>query len=298
MEYRLALGSLPEKRGWVLRAQQGNGVRFSEVAVFEQRGTESFEQASEYLKALPMASWPVAPKELPACRFGLAALDPARPQGSKHTLALCQLMGPHRPAPSPGVQHIKVKIGQQDPQAEQEALKPFLDRVKSIRLDANGQCNVKTAMKWLHFAQKTPKIAFLEQLLPVGQESTLAAMARDTSTPLALDESLCQPFGVERALDAHWPGLFAIKPSILGLDFPASIWPHTVLSCAHESVFGLSAWMALAEYLPLNFPVGLPQRCLTPQGLELPWPCDGAADWDLEAVWEGLRGKGGRCLRC
>jgi O-succinylbenzoate synthase len=94
-----------------------------------------------------------------------------------------------------------------------------------LRLDANGAWNRRQAERWLERCADRP-IEFVEQpcFADASQgetqrrrtEDVLLGLAGDYPTALALDESLVGDGDFERWIDAGWPGVFVVKPSLLG----------------------------------------------------------------------------------
>lgn len=87
-----------------------------------------------------------------------------------------------------------------------------------LRLDANGAWDRRKAERWLERCAGRP-VEFVEQPVAAdarGAADLLLGLAQDFPTPLALDESLVHEGDVERWLGAGWPGVFVVKPSLLG----------------------------------------------------------------------------------
>ncbi|MEY4939893.1 MAG: hypothetical protein RIQ93_1628, partial [Verrucomicrobiota bacterium] len=87
-----------------------------------------------------------------------------------------------------------------------------------LRLDANGAWDRRQAERWLERCADRP-VEFLEQ--PVARDARGAAdlllgLAHNFPTPIALDESLVSEGDIERWLGAGWPGVFVVKPALLG----------------------------------------------------------------------------------
>lgn len=87
-----------------------------------------------------------------------------------------------------------------------------------LRLDANGAWDRRRAERWLERCAERP-IEFVEQPIAAdarGADDILLGLAGDYPTPIALDESLTGDGDVERWIGAGWPGIFVLKPSLLG----------------------------------------------------------------------------------
>ena len=94
-----------------------------------------------------------------------------------------------------------------------------------LRLDANGAWDRRRAERWLERCAERP-IEFVEQpCFSAASEGTTAqrraedvlmGLANDYPTPVALDESLVGNGDIERWTATGWPGVFVVKPSLIG----------------------------------------------------------------------------------
>src|SRR6185295_18074434 len=94
-----------------------------------------------------------------------------------------------------------------------------------LRLDANGAWDRRQAERWLERCAERP-VEFLEQpcfaersqgaALQRKMEELLLGLAGDFPTPIALDESLVGEGDVERWVGAGWPGIYVVKPLLVG----------------------------------------------------------------------------------
>ena len=159
-----------------------------------------------------------------------------------------------------GFRVFKWKVGVGDNDQELGLLDDLLARLPGgarLRLDANGAWDRRRAERWLERCAERP-IEFVEQ--PVastgrGADDLLLGLAGDFPTPLALDESLVHDGDVERWLAAGWPGLFVVKPALLG--DPAAVCAQlaqakakVVFSSALETAVGAQAALRLAFAWP------------------------------------------------
>jgi O-succinylbenzoate synthase len=122
-----------------------------------------------------------------------------------------------------------------------------------LRLDANGALDRRKAERWLERCAECP-VEFLEQ--PVAAEARGAAdlllgLAGDFPTPVALDESVAGDDDVERWIGAGWPGVFVVKPSLLGdvnrtLARLETARANVVFSSALETAVGARAALRVA----------------------------------------------------
>jgi O-succinylbenzoate synthase len=155
-----------------------------------------------------------------------------------------------------GFRVFKWKVGVGDNDEELGLLDDLLARLPGgarLRLDANGAWDRRGAERWLERCAERP-IEFVEQ--PVapsarGADDLLLGLAGDFPTPLALDESLVHDGDVERWLAAGWPGLFVVKPALLG--DPVAVCARlaqakagVVFSSALETAVGAQAALRLA----------------------------------------------------
>jgi O-succinylbenzoate synthase len=124
-----------------------------------------------------------------------------------------------------------------------------------LRLDANGAWDRRRAERWLERCADRP-VEFVEQPCFAGvaqraaergrTEDLLLGLAADYPTPIALDESLATDGDVERWIGAGWPGVFVVKPSLLGdpgevLSQLAKAKAQVVFSSALETAVGAQA---------------------------------------------------------
>lgn len=149
------------------------------------------------------------------------------------------------------------------------------DKAK-LRLDANGAWERRHAERWLERCAERP-VEYVEQpcFAAASQGSTaqrkaedvLLGLAGDFPTPLALDESLVGEGDVERWLGEGWPGIFVVKPALLG-DATAALTrlekaqADVVFSSALETAIGAQAalrrafaWQTKRERRALGFGV-------------------------------------------
>ena len=131
-----------------------------------------------------------------------------------------------------------------------------------LRLDANGAWTRRTAERWLaRCADYRDNIEFVEQPVACDPRDTrdtrdtrrgedlLLGLAGDYPTPLALDESIATAAAIDRWLRLNWPGIFVIKPSLLGCarETLEKLPPdRTVFSSALETIVGAQAALRMA----------------------------------------------------
>jgi O-succinylbenzoate synthase len=123
-----------------------------------------------------------------------------------------------------------------------------------LRLDANGAWDRRKAERWLERCADRP-VEFVEQPAFAGpaagrpsgspgkETDLLLGLATDFPTAIALDESIVGEGDIERWLGAGWPGIFVIKPALLGdvaaaLARLATAKAEVVFSSALETAVG------------------------------------------------------------
>ena len=149
-----------------------------------------------------------------------------------------------------------------------------------LRLDANGAWTRRTAERWLARCADYP-IEFVEQpIAPAidtkSSDDLLLGLANDYPTPLALDESVATAANARRWLQLGWPGIFVIKPSLLGdaAKVLAELPPgRTVFSSALETAVGAQAALRLAFRFYDEAKAGTALRAALPPALGFgAWP--------------------------
>jgi len=164
-----------------------------------------------------------------------------------------------------GFRTFKWKVGVSSIQEEMEIFKQLIHALPTeakLRLDANGGLTWKTATEWLKLCDKLGdnlgdnwQVEFIEQPLPVGEENAMLELSKQSSTPLALDESVATIKQLETCYNLGWRGIFVIKPCIAG--FPSRLrhfcQQHNldvVFSSVFETAIGRKAALKLAAEIP------------------------------------------------
>lgn len=268
---RTAQGVWTEREGILLRAadEQG-GVGFGEVAPIGWFGTESLDEAEEACRILngnaTDATVQSLPERLGCLRFALSAAlqrGPEIPGEPKTALPVAALLPAGRLALSQvetkaeaGFRTFKWKVGVGDTADELAILDDLIAKLPEggkLRLDANGAWERRRAERWLERCADRP-IEFLEQPVAAdakGAEDLLLGLAGDYPTPVALDESVVQSARVDRWLARGWPGVFVVKPTLLGdaaavLRRLAAAKATVVFSSALETAVGARTSLRLA----------------------------------------------------
>ncbi|HEV8073433.1 MAG TPA: o-succinylbenzoate synthase [Opitutaceae bacterium] len=270
---RTAHGVMTERTGVLVRLEdEGGSVGFGEAAVLPWFGTETADEVAaacsvlgERVTAEQLAA---VPARLRCLQFALRTAADRQPikAAQKHlpvaallpagTTALKKI-GPLAEA---GFRTFKWKVGVGDVADELALLDDVcaaLPPGAKLRLDANGAWQRLQAEHWLESCASRP-VEFIEQPIAAdarGAEDLLCGLANDYPTPLALDESLMGEDEVERWIEVGWPGVFIVKPSLLGdaaavLARLAAAQAKVVFSSALETAVGARTALRLAFQWP------------------------------------------------
>jgi len=251
---RTAHGVWTERDGLLVRLESDDGRSgLGEAATIPWFGTETADEAETALRelgpdvddarlsAVPLRfgcvrhALATARAELDAVAKGNDSDTPPPGAETPPALAVAALLPAGRaalaqigPKADAGFRTFKWKVGAGDLADELALLDDVCAALPDgarLRLDANGAWDRRQAERWLERCAERP-VEFVEQpcFAPRAQgeravrraEDTLLGLAGDYPTPLALDESLVGDGDVERWLAAGWPGVFVVKPSLLG----------------------------------------------------------------------------------
>lgn len=232
-----AFEAVPERcgclRNALVAAQKDLGL--GEEVEREQRPEEE-QRVSGTAPYLPVAAL------LPAGRAALAVIPPRAELGFRI---------------------FKWKVGVGDVADELSLLDDVCAGLPSgskLRLDANGAWDRRRAERWLERCAERP-VEFVEQPCSAGspqdaarrrkEDDVLLGLAGDFPTPIALDESLIGEGDIERWLGVGWPGLFVVKPALIGdvegaLARLAKAKAAVVFSSALETAIGARAALRAA----------------------------------------------------
>jgi O-succinylbenzoate synthase len=269
---RTAHGVMAEREGVLVRLEDESGaVGWGEAAVLPWFGTETADEVlaacsvlGERVTAEQLAS---VPARLRCLRFALQAATSAKASASQKPLPVAALLPAGlaalkkiAPLAEAGFRTFKWKVGVGDAADELALLDDVcaaLPLGARLRLDANGAWQRLQAEHWLESCASRP-VEFIEQPIAAdarGAEDLLCGLANDYPTPLALDESLASEGDLERWLEVGWPGIFIVKPSLLGdavgaLARLASAKANMVFSSSLETAVGARAALRLAFQWP------------------------------------------------
>lgn len=274
---RTAHGIWTEREGVLLRIENETGaVAYGEAAVIPWFGTETPDEVASAcrelggkVEAARLASVPV---ELRCLRHALAAAlgdlqGGAEPPPAKSFIPVAALLPAGRAAleavrakEEMGFRVFKWKVGVGEVAEElplMDDLCAVLPAGAVLRLDANGAWDRRKAERWLERCADRP-VEYVEQPVAAtarGAEDLLRGLAEDFPTPIGLDESIAGDGDIERWVGAGWPGVFVVKPSLLG-DVPGAMDRLTkakasvVFSSALETAVGAKAALRVAFHWP------------------------------------------------
>lgn len=275
---RTAHGWWRDREGLIVRIEEAGGaVGYGEAAPIPHFGTETVEEAEAALRLL--GEWTNAeaiaavPARLGCLRHALAAAGAGKDHGTAATrahLGVAALLSAGRdalaqiaPRAESGFRTFKWKVGVGDIADELALLDDVCGALPpgaKLRLDANGAWDRRGAERWLERCAERP-VEFVEQpcFVAVAEgetarrkiEDLLLGLAGDFPTPLALDESLVGGGDVEHWIGAGWPGIFVVKPALLGdvsgsLARLAKAKASVVFSSALETALGARAALRVA----------------------------------------------------
>jgi len=271
---RTAHGPWGEREGVLVRlTDTTGGAGYGEAAPIPWFGTETVDEVEAACRELGEKADEARLAEVPG-RFGCLrnALTVARKPADawipqhKH-LGVAALLPAGRAALMPiaakaeaGFRVFKWKVGVEDVADELVLLDDVcaaLPNGAKLRLDANGAWDRRQAERWLERCADRP-VEFVEQPISAaarGAVDLLLGLAGDFPTPLALDESLTGEHDIERWLGAGWPGVFIVKPALLGdvaaaLATLAKAKAAVVFSSALETAVGARAALQAALAWP------------------------------------------------
>ena len=265
---RTAHGVWARREGLLVRLETESGeIGFGECAPVPWFGTESVDEAVAACAALGgrVSDGQIEGigEKYPCLRFALGREHACVPEHAHDSLPVAALLPAGRAAlekigarAESGFRTFKWKVGVGDVGDEMALLDDVLGAMPAgarLRLDANGAWSRRVAERWLARCAGYPGVVeFVEQ--PVahdarGGEDLLSGLARDYPTAIALDESVAGVAAIHHWLQIGWPGVFVIKPSLLGDagDVLSMLPPgRTVFSSAMETAVGARAALGVA----------------------------------------------------
>lgn len=161
---------------------------------------------------------------------------------------------------------VKVKVGRQDPRADEElvaAVRAAVGPAVAIRIDVNGAWDVETAVDVIGRLARYD-LELVEQ--PVACLDDLARVRRRVDVPLAADESVRSVDDARRLAERDAADAVVLKVQALGgvraaLRVADAAAVPAVVTSMRETSVGIAAGLALAAALPeLHYACGLAAR--------------------------------------
>jgi o-succinylbenzoate synthase len=272
-------GIWESREGIIVTLTDDRGIsQQGEIAPIPWFGSESIAEAIAYCDSLGDTITTdlihAIPDVLPACQFALGSalmgfdrvysldesvipLSGLLPTGAAALEAWEGLW-------ARGYSTFKWKIGVENIDREVAIWKQLiaaLPTTAKLRLDANGGLSYEEAQEWLHLCSQQGQIEFIEQPLPPEKWHEICQLARDFSTPIALDESVATFSQLQSVFEGGWRGIYVIKPGIAGFPWRLREFIHShrldvVLSSVLETAIGRSAALQLFS------PLGLTSRAI------------------------------------
>ena len=271
---RTGHGVWAEREGLIVRLEDEAGVAgYGEAAPIPHFKTETVDAAEAGVRLL--GEW-TSTEELGELPAGLATLRQAvgaaqergaAAVGGRDFLGVAALLSAGRAAFAQvgsrvemGFRVFKWKVGVGDIADELAMLEDLCAELPTggkLRLDANGAWDRRRAERCLERCAGCP-VEFLEQPIAAdarGAADVLLGLAGDYPTPVALDESLVGEEDIERWIGAGWPGVYVVKPALLGDARGAMAWlaqakADVVFSSALETAVGAQTALRLALAWP------------------------------------------------
>jgi len=258
------------REGFIIKAECEEWVNYSEVAPIPEFGTETLEAAENFLCSMMGGSDSINnPKWLaahPACAFGISCASRRPPKvknSCDYRVAALLPSGPKaldlvQSKIEEGYTTLKWKIGVYAAAEEQAWFSELAGQLGSkckLRLDANGGLDEHLLRKWIHFLEPyRDQIDFFEQPMAVGNEQIMAEIMMDSGIPIALDESLNGPDGVQWLDPEKWEGPFVVKALLMGdwgqlLRKLDAVSERVVFSSVFETGIGLENAFSLTDQL-------------------------------------------------
>ncbi|MGJ8637914.1 MAG: o-succinylbenzoate synthase [Opitutaceae bacterium] len=276
-----AHGLWSERRGFIVRIEDSDGVGYGEIAPIPDFGTETVLAAAAFLARFAQNPSLSVPVELPCCAFGLSAAwaqaktncssAPRSGTVASFGSGIAALLPAGESALSAlgakvaiGFNTFKWKIGVEPIEVELELMRKLMSLLPpsgQLRIDANGGLSDFELKTWLSaLSPFEAQLEYLEQPMPPGNESVMQALAAGSGISIALDESLNGSEAVHW-LD-NWQGPLVVKPALMGnvgslVKRLKPVADRIVLSSVFETGVGVANAISIGGQLPgINRAVG------------------------------------------
>jgi len=266
---RTARGIWTVREGFLVKVVTAEGVGYGEIAPIPSFGSETTEAAETFLRkciSAPDKHLARLPVGLPCSAFALSsalAVSKSTFNFSREVAGLLPAgeaaLSALREKSEQGFRVFKWKIGVFEADEELAVMEELFSQLPSdgrLRFDANGGLDRETSGRWLErLAPHQKRVEYLEQPLPVGEETAMAELGGTFGIPVALDESLNGPVGRRWLVPGAWDGPLVVKPALMGdvRALAATLAPvaeQVVLSSVFETGVGLANALALLDQLP------------------------------------------------
>ncbi|MBD2138910.1 o-succinylbenzoate synthase [Anabaena sp. FACHB-1237] len=253
---------------------EDHNITWGEISPLSWFGSETITQAESFCIQLPKKITKDIilniPDNLPSCQFAFESALQKFPDEIILNLAYSGLLPTGKKALSQltnlyekGYKTFKWKIAVNDINEELEILKTLVSQLPTaakLRLDANGGLTYSQAKLWLEACDHyLDKVEFIEQPLGVDRFLEMQELSNNYYTAIALDESIANLKQIEHCVQQGWPGIFVIKPAIIGspCKLRQFIKQHpidVVFSSVFETNIGRNAALQLASEVYQNLP--------------------------------------------
>lgn len=257
---------------------ENDQITWGEISPLSWFGSETITEAENFCVQLPKRiSKNIIfniPDHLPSCQFGFQSALHKYPDNIISNLSYSGLLPAGKQALSQfinlykkGYKNFKWKIAVYDINEELETLKILVSQLPTgtkLRLDANGGLTYSQAKLWLetcdnYLDKNLDNIEFIEQPLGVDRFLEMQELSNNYHTAIALDESIANLKQIEHCVQQGWPGIFVIKPAIIGSPWKLRqfIKEHpidVVFSSVFETNIGRNAALQLASEIYRNLP--------------------------------------------
>lgn len=260
------------REGFLIECIHGQRKTWVEIAPIPHFGTETIEEARDFLLSLDgkvdFAELKI-PDRLPCCAFALTAAKYNFLNNIPHDhfeiepLPVAGFLGSgtkvfenFRNKKIQGFKTFKWKIGVEPFGKEWKIFMQIASESSGklkFRLDANASLNLKTTENWLRavadfnsdIRNKPINIEFFEQPMAVGCEFEMERLSKKYGIAIALDESLNGSKGAQWFKSKAWRGPLVIKPCLHGsfdslVSVITALGSRCILSSSFETIVGLN----------------------------------------------------------
>lgn len=265
----------PHRDGLLVCFRSENDEGWGEIAPLPGFSRESLSEAQVQATALTklLLNTPIASLDLkmsnlcPSVRFGfelaqfnLNTAIRSEPFTKLPPVACCRLLNrssldcPESMTALRGYQAVKIKVGQHTLDEDLKFIHSVCHKIPNIevRIDANRAWTLQIAQTFLE-STRNLTLGYIEE--PLKDKTELAAFARSSHTPLALDETLREP---EAESYRRFADIYVFKPTLSGgmsgtieaIRRAKSDQVRYIISSSYESGIGMLGLLELARIAP------------------------------------------------